>query len=231
MPDFESLVADRLSHLDLTPTQRAEVIAEISAHLEEFYRARVAAGSADAEADALAQVANWSQLRRRIQRAKEDRMRIARVVVLPGVAALILAWITFKVSVFYLVQPVLCEPVNLLQSHLGEVVDSMCINASANTPMYFAWLATLPIAGALAAVLARRAGARPVERLTAALFPALPLTIEVAVFGLISGFFWRIPIYWVLVPAIACTLGALPFLRGRQHPDHADARQVTATQM
>src|SRR5262245_9759426 len=105
MPDFERLVADRLARLDLTPAEQRAVIAEVSTHLEEFYRARVAAGSADPEGETLAQVADWNRLRRRIQRAKEDRMRIARAVVLPGLGALTLAWITFRLSVFYLVQP------------------------------------------------------------------------------------------------------------------------------
>jgi hypothetical protein len=93
--------------------------------------------------------------------------------------------------------------------------------------MYFAWLATLPFAGALAAALARRAGARPAERLAAALFPALALAVEVTVVGVMSGFFWRIPIYWVLAPAIICALGALPFLRGREN---AGPRQIAASQ-
>jgi hypothetical protein len=93
--------------------------------------------------------------------------------------------------------------------------------------MYFAWLATLPYAGALAAALARRAGARPAERLVAVLFPAIALAVETTFYGVVLGFFWRIPIYWVLVPAIMCGLGALPFLRGRRN---AGVRQITATQ-
>jgi hypothetical protein len=228
MPDFQRLVADRLARLDLTPAQQREVIAEVSAHLEEFYRARVAMGSADPEGDTLAQVADWNRLRRRIQRAKEDRMRIARAVVLPGLGAVILAWITFKLGVFYLVQPFACQPDGTTAP--GLVADGMCTIVSANTPMYFAWLATLPFAGALAAALARLAGARPAERLAAALFPAVALATEMTVFGVMSGFFWRIPIYWVLVPAIACALGALPFLRGRENSQDVGARSIAATQ-
>jgi len=229
MPDFERLVADRLAHLELTPAQQREVVAEISAHLEEFYRARMAAGSANPEGETLAQVADWNRLRRRIRRAKEDRMRFARAVVLPGLAALALAWITFKVSVLYLVQPFACQPDIISQS--GNAVDGLCTIVSANTPMYFAWLATLPWAGALGAAFARRAGARPTERLSAALFPAMALAIEVTWVGLIAGFFWRIPIYWVFVPGVSCALGALPFLRGRQNTRDADARQIAAAQM
>ena len=227
MPDFERLVAERLARLNLAPAQQRDVIAEVSAHLEEFYRARVAAGSADPEGETLAQVANWNRLRRRIRRAKEDRMRIARAVVLPGLGAVLLAWITFRLSVSYLVQPFACQPDDT--TALGLVADGMCTMVSANTPMYFAWLATLPYAGALAGALARRAGARPAERLGAALFPAIALAAETTYFGVALGFFWRIPIYWVLVPAAMCALGALPFLRGRENSDDAGAQQVAAT--
>lgn len=216
MPDFERLVADRLARLNLAPDERRAVIAEVSAHLEEFYRARVEAGSPDPEGETMAQVADWKRLRRRIQRAKEDRMRIVRTVVLPGLAAMTLAWITFKLNVFFLVHPFMCEPPINQVSGAGSVVETVtCTIISANTPMYFAWLLTLPFAGAVGAAFARRAGARGRERLTAALFPAMALALEATYFGALTGFFWRIPVYWVLVPAIMCALGALPFLRGR----------------
>ena len=217
MPDFERLVAERLARLNLTPAQQREIVTEISAHLEEFYRARVAAGSPDPEGQTLAQVADWSRFRRRIQRAKEDRMRVARTVVLPGLAAVALAWITFKVSVFFLVQPVACRPELDLPSRMNATWYTHCSAVVANTPLYFVWLATLPFAGALGAVFARRAGARPLERLIVAVFPALANTLETALFTLPEGFFWSIPLYWVLVPAILCAFGALPFLRGRQN--------------
>ena len=212
MPDFEHLVAERLARLDLAPDQRRAVIAEVSAHLEEFYRSRVAAGSRDPEAETLAQVADWKRLSRRIRRAKADRMRMLRTVALPGLGAVILAWITFKASVFYLVQPVPCPHFKLQPG--TEVAGGLCTIVTANAPMYFAWLATLPFAGALAAALARRAGATPTQRLSAALLPALALAIETIMLGITWGFFLQIPVYWVLAPAAMCILGALPFLGG-----------------
>jgi hypothetical protein len=227
MPDFERLVANGLARLDLTPVEQRAVIAELSAHLEEFYCARVAAGSADPEGETMAQVASWNQLRRRIQRAKEHRMRLARTVVLPGLGAVIWAWITFRLSVFYLVQPVVCQPEINFPSRIVDVTHSVCSIVAANSPLYFGWLATLPFAGALAAALARRAGARPAERLAAALFPAVALAAETTAVGLLSGLFWRVPIYWVLAPAMVCALGALPFLRGR---GNAVAPPIAASQ-
>jgi hypothetical protein len=41
------------------------------------------------------------------------------------------------------------------------------------------------------------------------------LGAETLVMGLIAGFFGRIPIYWVIIPALACAIGAWPFLGGR----------------
>ena len=143
-------------------------------------------------------------------------MRVARAIVLPGLAAMTLAWITFKLTVFFLVHPFMCAPPINQVSGIGNVVETgLCTIISANTPMYFAWLLTLPIAGAAGAALARRAGVRSTERLTAALFPAMALALEATYFDVLTGFFWGFPIYWVLVPAIMCALGALPFLRGR----------------
>jgi hypothetical protein len=49
----------------------------------------------------------------------------------------------------------------------------------------------------------------------AAVFPAIYLAVETTVMGFLDSFFWRIPIYWVFVPAIVCAIGAWPFLRGR----------------
>jgi hypothetical protein len=67
-------------------------------------------------------------------------------------------------------------------------------------------------------------GALPVQRLMAAVFPALYLAGETVVFAVVDGFFWRIPIYYVLLPAIVGAIGASPFLGGRRDP--VDTRPV-----
>ncbi len=132
-------------------------------------------------------------------------MSFARKVLMPGVAAVILAQIALKLSVYLLAAPQPCGP------------GAACVIVSAEGPAYLPWLATLPLIGALAAGLARRLGADPVQRLAAALFPALYLGAETLVIGHLS-IFWRIPIYWEMIPAIACGLGAWQFLRGQRHP-------------
>ena len=206
MPDWKRLVAERLVHITLTPDVQREVVAEIAAHLEECYIELRDGGSSDPEGQALAQVSDWNALCRKIRRAKEDPMSFARRVVMPGVAAVILALAALKLCVYLLVVPEPCG--------LGEA----CIAVTADGPAYLPWLATLPLAGALAAGLARWMGARPIQRVMAALFPAMYLAAEIVVMGLLYGFFWRIPIYWALIPAIACAIGATPFLGGRGDP-------------
>jgi hypothetical protein len=120
-----------------------------------------------------------------------------------------------KLLVFLLVVPEACGP------------DTTCIRVSADGPVYLPWLATLPFAGALSAILARTAGARPTERLVVALSPALYLFVEMFVMGLVVGFFWRIPIYWVLIPALLGVVGAWPFLGGQGRV--ASAQPLTPT--
>jgi hypothetical protein len=222
MPDWERIVAERLARSRLTPEIRREVVAEIAAHLEEYYVELLKAGRTDAEAATLAQVSDWRALRRRIQRSKEDPMNFARKVVMPGIAAVTLALVALNVFVSLLVTPQPCGPD--LSGDPQVTVDTTCILVSADGPAYLPWLAMLALAGALAAGLARRMGARSNQRLLAAIFPAFYLAGEMFVIGLGHGFYWRIPIYWVVIPAIAGALGAIPFLRDRQDP--IDTRPV-----
>lgn len=203
MPDWERLVAKRLERSPLTPEVKREVVVEIAAHLGECSEELVRAGTLNPEEQVLAQVPDWDALGRNIRRSKEDRMSFARKVVMPGLAAVIAALAALKLYVFLLIAPTACGP------------DTTCIAVSADGPAYLPWLATLPLAGALAAALARRMGSRPVQRLIAAQAPAIYLGAETLVMSLVDNFYWRIPIYWVIVPAIACAIGAIPFLGDR----------------
>ena len=203
MPDWERFVDDRLARTTLPREIRAEIVAEIAAHLEELEDDLQIGGVADPRTETMSQVSDWRAFGRNIRRAKEGYMNIIRRLVIPGVAALLMGLGALKVLVVLLVVPEVCGP------------DTTCIRVSADGPVYLPWLATLPFAGALSAILARRAGARPAERLVGALFPALYLFVEMFVMGLGDGFFWRIPIYWVLIPALLGVLGAWPFLGGQ----------------
>jgi hypothetical protein len=89
---------------------------------------------------------------------------------------------------------------------------------------YWPWLGTLPLFGAAGAHLSKRAQGRISSLLTAALFPALiMLTVMLLIlpWGLaIDGFhFFRLVAFglglinWVVIPAAALLIGAVPFLR------------------
>lgn len=93
--------------------------------------------------------------------------------------------------------------------------------------LYWPWLATLPVFGAIGASLSRRAHASVLTRLTAGLSPALiMLTVMLIVlpWGLVLDglhFFTLVSFglglaNWVALPAFALFLGALPFLREPQ---------------
>ena len=216
MPDWKRHVAERLASSKLDPYLQREVIAEIAAHLDECYTRLVEAGCADAEEQTLAQVSDWPALCRNIRRSKEDRMGFVRRVVVPGAAAAIAAVAALRLFVYLLIVPQPCAPPAMPGSEL--VADATCILISADGPAYLPWLATLPVAGAVAAWLARRFGASPAQRLVAAVAPAIYFGVDMFVMGLSGGFFWRIPVYWVLVPAVLGALGAFAFLGDRRGP-------------
>ncbi|MGD0214370.1 MAG: hypothetical protein ABSB87_14160 [Terriglobales bacterium] len=96
------------------------------------------------------------------------------------------------------------------------------LNHAGLTPMYqLFWLAGLPLFGAIVAWLSRRSGGKRWTIIIAVVFPAIvmiPLWAGIATrmshpsasqwFGLLCGL-----LNWIVVPAAALFLGALPFLR------------------
>ena len=97
MPDWEALVSARLGPLDGNDRQRAEIIGELAGHLEDVYVERCARGLAESAAveEALAQVADWEELARRIRLAKcEEGIMNERTKVTgyPGWSASLLRW-------------------------------------------------------------------------------------------------------------------------------------------
>jgi hypothetical protein len=97
---------------------------------------------------------------------------------------------------------------------------------------YWPWLAGLPLFGALGAYLSQRAHGSIRARLAAGLSPSLVLLIAMCVFlvwGLaVDGFsMFRLFYFvlaianWVILPACALLLGALPFLKRERNPQLA----------
>jgi hypothetical protein len=72
MPDWEKLVSERLGTTGLMPKERADVVAELAAHVEDLYEEKFAKDLSEQEAikRAFGLVPNWCELSRKISRAK-----------------------------------------------------------------------------------------------------------------------------------------------------------------
>jgi len=222
MPDWKQLVGERLGRTKLPPEERGEVIEEVAAHLEECYDELCDAGSPDPEGYTLAQVPDWQALGRRIRKSKEDPMSFPRRVLIPGLMALLLAQAVLSPLFHMLVS--LRGTASAWQFRWTGEFSSLAV-------FYLPWVVMLPLAGAVGAWLSRRAGGRPGQRLTAALFPALfPLAVGIPaltffllvnpqrVLSIPAATLGKDLLIWVVVPGIACALGALPLLFGATHP-------------
>lgn len=95
--------------------------------------------------------------------------------------------------------------------------------ASMSMPLYpISWLGALPLFGAIAAYLSRRAGGDLLARVAAGVFPSIAV-LAVICFGVLAALVsghgtWWVAIVlgmfcWVVLPGAALLLGVLPFLR------------------
>src|SRR5437016_13964980 len=97
MPDWQKLVRRRLSGLAVDFTEREEIHTELAAHLEESYESLRTKGLPEQAAmqQTLAQVADWQDLRRRIQVARTRKENImndrVRQLWLPGLLTFMLS--------------------------------------------------------------------------------------------------------------------------------------------
>lgn len=213
MPDFEALVRQRLGSLKLSREGEREVVAELAAHLEDRYLQLLAggAGGPEALADSLQELKRSRSLRRNIRRAKEDWMDRSRQLLMPALASMCVSGVAQLVC-----NGLYPHPFVFPTGDTGYVLQPL-------------WLAALPLAGALAAYLARKAGATRGRRLAAACAPVLVL-LPLFALGMIVDFrSWHTkpllllagPILsWLVIPAIPLLLGALPFVLGT-HPSEA----------
>jgi hypothetical protein len=215
MPDWQKLVRQRLSGLALAAGEKEEVHAELAAHLEESYESLRTKGLPEQAAmeQTLAQVADWQDLRRRIQiaRVKENLMskRVSQIW-LPGFLTLLIS-----MSLLLLIQFLNPNPIIVDRSGWYVVAPVMVI--------YLPWLLSLPLIGALGAYLSHRAGASQRIVLLSILFPVLPyLTFFIigfpialivddhVVHNIMFAAFLTGLVAWVLLPGTALLAGGLP---------------------
>lgn len=212
MHDWNALVCKQLGGLGLNPAQQEEVVAEIAGHLQDIYEEGCAHGLCKTEAmeRSLGEVADWRRLARKIQRTrrKEEGMnnRIKNLW-LPSCTSLAPA-----MGFLMLLQRTGPQP-------------RLVWLGSMPLMLYVPWLVALPLFGAAGAYLSRRAGGPRLARVVAGLFPAIVI-LGLAVLGVSSSlvvepnvFILHHPAYlafalfnWVVLPAAALLLGAVPFL-------------------
>ncbi len=215
MHEWSALVREHLGGLNLTAAQQEEIVAELAGHLEDLYEEGRAQGLCESEAieRALDEVADWRRLARKICRAKHEEGNVnnrTKYLWLPGLVSLTAA------SVFGMILTRVS-----LQPHI------IWLRSGKTLMIYPVWIVAQPLFGAIGAYLSRRGGGERLARLAAGLFPSIALlalicgttlahTIihaprDLGSFDLVS--FARAIFFWVVLPAVALLLGALPFLK------------------
>lgn len=211
MPDWKAIVRQKLQPLDPGASQQ-EVVSELAGHLEDLYLQFRTRGLSESEAVPLTlqETANWQELARNIERAKEDGMnRRTKTLWLPGLVAFATASILLMVL----------ERFAYSRPRLWVKDGGMLV-------IYFSWWLLLPFCGAAGAYLSRRAGGPRLVCAAASLFPALVMlavfcfVLPVSVLIERNRFVMQHPLYfllamasWTLIPGSALLLGAVPFLR------------------
>jgi hypothetical protein len=211
MPDWQKLVREQLAGLNLGHQEEDEVVAELAGHLEEAFESfcREGISEQDATRRALAQVADWNALRRKIYlaRNKEDNMepRVTRFW-LPGLLGFALAMILDVASYRFLSHP-------------------LVLSLDRGTPIlrfHISWIPALLLVGAIAAYLSRRAGGTLRMSLLSSIFPVLPLAVVFLVaiptglvvghpiaYGIVAQQILYMALGWVLAPGAALVTGGL----------------------
>ena len=219
MPDWKALVLARMENLGLSPAQEEEIVGELAAHLEDCYEEFRAQGVAEPEAieRSLAQVTDWSDLSREIQRAKRKENVMnhrTRTLWLPALINLAAAMVVLMIST---------QIASLPRVIAGRsVIDTSTTGTDYSFAAYLPWLVFLPFCGAAGAYLSRRAGGQRIARLAAGLSPWIALLGLVSFLTLIGQIvpfqhqwfpFAAALLFLMLPPGIALFLGVLPFLR------------------
>jgi len=171
MRDWQELVRCELAELDLESHERAEVIEELAAHLDDVYEHLRKEGLSEEESiqRSLSEVNDWQNLRRKIQiaRRKENNMpdRVKQLW-LPCILtfALFLGFDVFIHSFSFLI---FGHPPRMV-THDG--MPRLFPIASE----YIPWLISLLIVGATGAFFSHRAGGTQRAMFSSALFPVVP---------------------------------------------------------
>lgn len=223
MLDWQALVEERLAGLALESEERAEVVAELVAHLEESCEALLRGGVDGDEAvrRTLLQVGSWKEVRKRIQRARRKENNVTDRVKqfwLPAFLTLLLSMVLLMLVQFIGPRPL------VVGMHGWRLIAPVAV-------IYVPWLLLLLPIGAMGAYMAGRASGSRRAALLSIIFPVLPnlalfmialpvsliLDEHVAHNVMFSALLIGL-IAWVVLPGIALLAGGLPvqILRSRR---------------
>ncbi len=227
MREWEAVVEQHLTGLELGPEECAGVIAEIAAHLEETCEELRRQGMTEEEAArrALSQVEDWRELSRLIQvaRKKENGMtNRVKQFWLPSLLTLFLSMGLLMLTQVFGPKPWTAS----MKSGWSLIAPAAMI--------YLPWLFSLPLIGAMGAYLSNRAGGSKRAMLSSIVFPVLPYSVfflvalpAMALFNEHLGHnFMFLALFvgllaWVVAPAAALLTGGVlvqHFLSRRLEP-------------
>lgn len=211
MPDWQKLVRERLSRLQLDTADKQEVCAELAGHLEEDYQYSLAAGASEQQAirRALCHVNDWHDLQSKIESSRnEDTIMNKRVTQFwfPAFVTLVLS-----LSLLILIEHVEWHPSFPPNPNPWRAV------APAAT-VYLSWLLTLTFVGSFGAYLCLRSGGSLPAVFSSIAFPVLPylatfvvgvpVALEVGQNFLRQAFLVGL-VAWVILPMMALSAGGL----------------------
>ncbi|HXJ89915.1 MAG TPA: hypothetical protein VMS18_24100 [Candidatus Binatia bacterium] len=212
MRDWNKEIREQMAGIDLPPEMKLEVVAELASHMEESESEAKESSGQKLELSKRA----WRQLGRAIYRAKGSGMNRKKSLWIPMFVNLLLTSALINV----------CDWLGKMDLRIYRA-DPMPLKPQP-------WLIVLPLCGAVAAFLARRAEGSSRVRVIAAVAPsavwfAVPFALEV-VFLCFPGTFVGIPLrslvrssVWLFVfPGLALLLGAAPFLRTQSTNSQCD---------
>jgi len=215
MRDWETRVEQHLVGLALEPTERAEVIAELAAHLEESCEEWRKQGMTEEEAArrTLSEVEDWQNLRQRIQNARTKESIMTNRVKqfwLPSLLTLLLT-----MGLLMLIQLFGPNPWMVARKSGWTLVAPVAV-------VYLPWLLSLPVIGAMGAFLSSRAGGSRRAVFSSIVFPVLPYLVffllalpVMAIFNdrlahnIMFGALFVGLFAWVLAPGAALLAGGL----------------------
>jgi hypothetical protein len=206
--NWSELVREHLHALDLPAHEAQQVVAELSAHLEDFYDEQIAGGVTESKAyqTTLDELFETRPLAKNIQRAKckeEPMNERTKQLWLPSLVSLATAMGSLMVLIFISLQP----------RFLGHSPLQMVL---------LPWLALLPFCGAAGASLSRRGGAHLMARVVSGLFPMIVLFSVVGILMVARLIVLARPhlpfiAIWIslaiILPSAALLIGAVPFLK------------------